>query len=230
MNGYGDCLKCRSFSKSIFGGLEGSVVSAKVSCNSVSINFKKGQDIYQEGEPARGVFCIQQGKVKLYKKCADRNLITGLAGNSDFLGYQSLFNGAGYIQSAKCLEDSRICFIPRKVFMELASSQQEMVTAMLRLSCSENKKLSEILRDLKCKNMLSRVAMALIAVGEKFGYDDNKCLDITLTRKDISELSGTTTASAIRILNDLKREKVISFCGKRVRIHDATRLLRYQKR
>ncbi|MGZ4042150.1 MAG: helix-turn-helix domain-containing protein, partial [Bacteroidia bacterium] len=64
-------------------------------------------------------------------------------------------------------------------------------------------------------------------LNEKYGLDENKCLNITLTRKEISELAGTTTESAIRILNDLKKEKAIVFYNNRIRIQDMNKLLRY---
>ena len=111
--------------------------------------------------------------------------------------------------------------------MNLLNSNQEMMMDMLKQSCLENEKLSNFLRDLKCKNTLSRIVCALLHINEKYGLDENKCLNITLTRKEISELAGTTTESAIRILNDLKKEKVIVFYNNRIRIQDMNKLLRY---
>lgn len=227
MKGFGDCLKCKSFSKSGFACLDTDIVSKAIVGNSISINFMKGQDIYLEDTLSKGVYCIQSGKVKIYKKCMDRNITIGLAQNSDLIGYQALFNGNQFTNSARCLEDSQICFIPRKAFMDVLMSNSELMLFLLKTTCSENHKLSNYLRDLKCKNTLSRIAYALVYIADAFGFDDDKCIDVTITRKDISELSGTTTESAIRILNDLKREKVISFFGNRIRILDADKLRGY---
>lgn len=229
MNGYGDCHTCKSFSKSAFSCLSKDFVSKSITANSVSLSFKKGQDIYIENTLSKGVYCIQSGKVKIYKGCAERNMTIGLAGNSDLIGYQTIFNGDNFTNSAKCLEDSQICFIPKKNFLNIITSNSEMQMQLIKRCCIDNYKLSNILRDLKCKNTLSRIATALLALGEKFGFDENKCLNVTLTRKDISEISGTTTESAIRILNDLKREKVLVFYNNRIRIQDTNKLLRYQK-
>ncbi|MBS1635347.1 MAG: Crp/Fnr family transcriptional regulator [Bacteroidetes bacterium] len=224
---FGDCMSCKSFSKSAFSCFERGSVSKLINGNSVSIHYKKGQEIYNEGALAKGVFCIQQGKAKVYKKCPDRNMTIGLAGNSDLLGYHALFNSGHYKNSAACLEDSHICFIPKKTFLNLMASNPDMFHYVMRHSSQENNRLSDMVRDLKCKNMLSRVARSLVTVSEKYGFDNAHCLNVTLTRKDIAELSGTTTASAIRILNDLKKEKVIGFHNKRIRIQDVNKLMRY---
>lgn len=227
MNGYGDCLTCKSFSKSAFSCIDKDTITKTITGASVSINFKKGQDIYLEGTPSKGVFCVQSGKVKVYKKCLERNLTIGLGSNSDLLGLASMFNGGVYTNSAKCLEDSHICFVPKKTFVNLLSSNQDMMMNMLKQSCTENGRLSNILRDLKCRNTLSRLACAVHTMYDRFGLDENKCINITLTRKEISEIAGTTTESAIRILNDLKKEKVIAFYNNKIRILDMDKLLKF---
>ncbi|MGZ4042853.1 MAG: Crp/Fnr family transcriptional regulator, partial [Bacteroidia bacterium] len=167
MNGYGDCLTCKSFSKSAFSCVEKETLGRTVTNSSISIGFKKGQDVYLENNPSKGVYCIQTGKVKIYKKCLERNITIGLACNSDLLGLGSMFNNCVYTNSAKCLEDSQICFIPKKTFLGLLTSNQEMMMNMLKQSSLENEKLSNILRDLKCKNTLSRIVCALVHLNEK---------------------------------------------------------------
>ncbi len=225
-NEHGDCQSCASFPKSALGCLGKGLISEVISPNSISISFKKGQDIYTEGAPFKGVFCIQSGKVKIYKRCEDRSLTLGLAGNSDFIGFGSEFNGGTYNNSSRCLEDSQICFIPKKIFLTLISNNVEILLELLKRSNQENHKLSNFLRDLKCTNMLSRVAGALLEITNKFGLDSNKCLNVVLTRKEISEISGTTTESVIRILNQLKKEKIIDFIDNRIKILDNRKLLK----
>jgi CRP/FNR family transcriptional regulator len=85
--------------------------------------------------------------------------------------------------------------------------------------------MAEFARMLKCKNTMGRIACAISEVAKKYGFDEYRCINVRMTRKDISELSGTTTESAIRILNELKREKVINFINGRICILDQERLL-----
>ena len=229
MNRFGDCLTCKSFSKSAFSCLATDVISKQVVGNSVSINFKKGQDVYSEGTLAKGVYCIQSGKVKIFKKCSARNITYSVAGNSDLIGYQAFFNGNTFTNSVKCFEDSQICFIPKKIFLNILSSNHDLAMYLLKKLSEENNKLANFARDLKCRNTLNRIISALLYIHDKFGTDENECLNVTLTRKDFSEIAGTTTESAIRVLNDLKKERTISFYNNRIRISDATKLTNYLK-
>lgn len=227
MNTYGNCLQCRSFPKSSFSCLTNEAVSKGIIPHSVSLSFKKGQDIYLEDALSKGVFCVQSGKIKVYKKCSERNLILTLAGNSDLLGFQSLFTNDKYTNSACCLEDSQVCFIPKKDFKTLLNESPELMMNLIKQMSQENQEMSNLIRELKCKNTIGRIASALTKIIGKFGLDENKCLNISMTRKEISELSGTTTESAIRILNDMRRDKVVSFIGNRIKVLDMDKLNRY---
>ncbi len=227
MKGFGECSTCKSFAKSVFSCLGTEIATKLVTANSVSISYKKGQDIYSENTVSKGVYCIQHGKAELYKKCAERNITYKLLGDSDFVGYQDLINGQSFTNSAKCLADSQVCFIPKKTFFNILDSNPDITSLLLKNSCDENKKLTDFARDLKCKNTLNRIIKTIVIILEKFGLDEDKCLDLEITRKDLSEIAGTTTESAIRVLNDLKREKIISFYNNRLRIDDINKLLKY---
>lgn len=228
MNGYGDCQTCKSFLKSAFCSENASIISNLLSGNVLSISYKKGQDIYLEGTPGKGVFCIQKGKVKIYKICEGRNIITDLAHDGDLIGYSNIANGGKCINSAKCIEDSQICFIPKKTLMLLLETKGSLLFELLKRSSFEINKLSNFITSLKCKNTEERIACALSTIQDKFGLDKNGCLDISLTRKDISEISGTTTESAIRILNSFKNDGSITFLNNRIKIVNKNKLLLYK--
>lgn len=223
----GDCRKCPAFNCSVFNSIDAEVVFSELCESLQSISYKKGQILYYENTLAKSVFCIQEGKVKTYKNGEGRNLVCQLVGNSDILGYKPLFFDGFYSNTAKCLEDSQICVIPKKVFLEILNTNPVTAKRLLEESSKQNIIMENILRDLKCKNMLSRISGALITAGEKFGLDEDMVINVVLMRKDIAEIAGTTTASAIRILNELNREGTISLLGNRIKIKELKKLQKY---
>jgi CRP/FNR family transcriptional regulator, polysaccharide utilization system transcription regulator len=224
MSGHNDCLKCKAFPKSVFSCLDKNSIVKLISSNSSPLSFKKGQTIYKEKSIAKGVFCIQHGKVKIHQSCHSRSVTTSLEGESDIIGYAGVIDNGHYANSATCLEDSQICFLPKKVFLGILASEHELQYNFLKKTIKDNVRLTSYMKELKCSNMLGRVVGALLEINKKFGVDENKCLDITITRKEISEMAGTTTESAIRILNELRREKVIAFLDNRIKIIDYNKL------
>jgi len=225
---YGDCSYCSSFQASAISCLAKEIISSQITESVVSINYKKGQDIFVEESPFKGVFCIQEGKVKKYKSNKEKSLTLGFAGNSDFLGYTGFFNKETYIYSARCLEDSQICFIQKNVFLNLVSSNNELLIELLKRSSNENYRMSNFIKDLKWGNMLSRVAGTLIEIAAKFGVNSDNYLNLILTRKEIAEISGTTTESVIRILNQLKKEGTIGIKKNQIKILDNYKLQKDQ--
>ena len=51
-----------------------------------------------------------------------------------------------------------------------------------------------------------------------FGEDEDGNIDVQLSREEISNVIGTATESAIRLLSELNKDKVILLKGKRIKI------------
>lgn len=190
--------------------------------------FKKGQNIFYEGNHAQGLYCIYSGKVKLTKWGSEaREQIIRFAGKGEVLGYKSLLSDAPYNATATAIEDSRICHIPKSVFLKKLQDNDGLTLETINL-------LTENLRDAENKlvtvsqsQVKERVARALLLIKAKFGLEeDNATLAAILSRREIGELASTTIETAIRTLSQLKKDHVIAFDRKKIRITDMDRLLR----
>src|SRR5690242_6498698 len=82
-------------------------------CRIVStIDVDSGQTITSEGEPARDLFNVVRGSLKLYKLLADgRRQVTGFLFPGDFLG---IALSDAYACSAEAIEPVQLCRFPRK--------------------------------------------------------------------------------------------------------------------
>ena len=59
---------------------------------------KKGQLIYEEGQKSPGVYCVREGKIKVYKNSQDgREHIIRVALPGEFLGLKSLQIGRAHV-------------------------------------------------------------------------------------------------------------------------------------
>jgi CRP/FNR family transcriptional regulator len=65
--------------------------------------------------------------------------------------------------------------------------------------------------------MHGRIADVLIYLAEKI--HNNQEFNITLSRQDISEFSGMSKDSAIRILKEFENEGIVRASGKSIRIN-----------
>jgi len=72
-----------------------------------------------------------------------------------------------------------------------------------------------------------RIAEALILLKEMYGMEsDNQTLNIVMIREDIANIAGMATETAIRILYELRDEKIIDLEKKKIKILDLNQLLK----
>lgn len=200
------------------------IASAK-SCT----GYPKGQVVFREGETPEGLFCIHQGKVKLYKRGdGGRDYIVRFAKAGDVIGYRSLLDGEPYNLSAAALEDSVICCIPRDTFFGTLREDGNFTMAMIHLLSGQLRKTEDQLVHLAQKPVRERLAEALLVLREIYGTEngDDSPLNIMLSRDDLAAVVGTATETLVRAIADLKRERLIATDKKKIRIIDTDGLIR----
>ena len=182
--------------------------------------FKKGQDIFYEGNRGHGLFCIYTGKVKVHKLGDEaKELIVRFANEGDILGYRSLLGDEPYAATATAIEDSVICYVPKSKFLEVLHNNHELTFKTIQLLTSDLKDAENKIINITQKSREERIAEGLLILKEKFGLkDDEKTLDVILTRREIGDLAGVNTETAIRTLSDMNKKGVINLNGKQIEI------------
>ncbi len=80
------------------------------------------------------------------------------------------------------------------------------------------------------KHIRGRLAEALIALQESYGYeDDGATLRIYMAREDLANLSNMTTSNAIRTLSGFVNEKILIVDGRRIKIMNEAALRKISK-
>jgi len=128
-----DCSSCKARINSVFGELSEDELEYWHSTKGYNF-YRKGQVIFYEGNHPTGLYCIHDGKVKLYKIGHEgKEQIIRLAKAGDILGYRALISGDEYIASASTLEDSRVCFIPKDTIFDLFKKNMDFSLYLVKL-------------------------------------------------------------------------------------------------
>jgi len=182
--------------------------------------YQKGQIIFHEGNYPHGLYCLHDGKVKIYKTGEiGKEQIVRLAKGGDILGYRSLISGEPYRASAQTFEDSFICYIPRESVFDLLQKDPEFSMHMMQLVCHDLGQSENRLLNLAQKPVRERLAEVLLILKETYGLEeDQKTLNILLTREDIADIVGTATETVIRLMSEFKQEKLIAASGRKIQL------------
>ena len=184
-----------------------------------SKTIKKGDSIFDEGERLKGVFCIKDGVCKVSKMSENgRNQIISLVTKGDLLGERSLISDEASNLKAVALNDMEVCFIPKEEIMKDLSKNPDFSMSVLKDMANTLKQADNVIVDMAQKTVKQRLAETLLKLQDKFGTNSENTINVHLSREDIANIIGTATESAIRLLSDLKKKKIIEFKGKDISI------------
>lgn len=189
--------------------------------------YKKGSVIYREGNRLTGFYCVTRGILKIYKTGIDgKEQIIRFVKKGDIIAYRSLLSQESACTTAKVIEDAVLCHIPYKTLLYLIDENSKFSLAMLRIVCAELKDANDFITDIAQKTVRERLAEVLLLLKESFDLDDNKTLQISLTREELANMVGTATESVIRLLSEFKHDQLIELHGRKIRIVDLPGLTR----
>lgn len=192
------------------------------------MSFKKGQVIFSEGGHPLGLFCINDGKVKIEHTGDDgKEQILRMAKGGDVLGYRALLSSERYNASAVALDDTDVCFIPRDPFFNVLKDNPRLSLDIIKMLSTELRKAEDTITDLAQKPVRERMAEALLFLKETYGFEaDGQTIDVVLSREDIANLVGTATETAIRLLSEFKKDGIVESAGKKLKIADLSKLIK----
>lgn len=222
------CESCQSRSSSPFSVLCGEQLT-KVSESKSCTLYKKGQILFHEGTRPLGVFCVNKGKIKVYKIGFDgKEQIINVMGEGSLLGYKAMLAEESYTVSAETLEDCTICFLSRPNFLQALSESSDLNQQIMKQVCHELGVMTESLTNQAQRTVRERLAITLLKLKDTYGLDyiENGTVEINLTREDLANIVGTATETLIRLLQEFKQDKLISTKGRKIKIDNPEGLVR----
>jgi CRP/FNR family transcriptional regulator, polysaccharide utilization system transcription regulator len=221
------CANCDKRGDSIFCCMHGAALDEVSDSKTCSV-YRKGQVLFNEGGHPFGVYCVNKGKIKVSIIGDEgKEQIVRLAKDGDVLGYRSMLASERYNATATALEDSQVCFIPKDVFLAALKNESNLSFEVMKLLSSQLKEAEIKLTHLAQKPVRERLAETLLFLKETYGFEPNsEVLSVQLSREEIANLVGTATETAIRLLSELNKERVIELVGKKIRITNLKALVR----
>lgn len=180
--------------------------------------FKKGETVFNEGQPPKGLVCLTHGKVKVYRKgVSGKEQIVRLAKPWSLVGFQAYLSGDTYIASAKALEPSALCLVQHDCVSYLLRSNTIFANALLQYVSRALKFADLRLISLTQKHIEARLADSLIMLAETYGLqDDGQTLSAVFSRDDLAKLSNMTASNATRTLAKFQKQGLIRLGERRV--------------
>ncbi len=183
--------------------------------------YKKHQAVFLEGSFPRGVYCINQGLVKIFKRGDEgKEQIIHIAKAGEIVGFRAMFTEEPYKVGAEALEDCTICFIGKEDFLNLMESNPVLRKGIIKELSKELADRADFITNMAQKSVRERLAFTMLILLDVF---DNA--PINLSREDLANFVGTATETLIRLLKDFKDEGIIEIQTRKIHVIDRQRLL-----
>jgi CRP-like cAMP-binding protein len=180
--------------------------------------FKKGELIFKEEEPVRGMYFVIEGVVKVHKHWIDeKELIIRFAKENDIIGHRGLSTHSDvYPISATTLTNSIVCFLDLAFFHSTLKVNPNFMFDFMMFFADELRLSEQRMRDLAHMPVKERVMKTLLAIEKKFGVNDEGFINFELSRQDIAAYTGAAYETVYKLLAEFTNSGVIKTEGKKI--------------
>jgi CRP/FNR family cyclic AMP-dependent transcriptional regulator len=175
-------------------------------------SYSKRTAIFMEGSDKEAVFFIQDGLVKTYK--TDENgheQIVSFLKTGDMFPHTGFFNENPYPATAEAIVDTHLLAIPVRSFELLMTSTPNISIKVMRAMSEKIIELQVKLQGLTGQDVQDRGLSFLLKLAENYGMlkNDKVYIDVPMTHQEFASAIGTTRETVNRLINQLRKEKLL---------------------
>ena len=217
------CSACRLNEGRLFCDLSPEALAALNSLKFTAA-YPKGALLFVEGQPARGVFILCAGRVKLLTSSGDaRVIITSIVEPGELLGLSAAVSDTPYEVTAETLSPCQVSFIRREDFSRfLAQHAEACLRVAQQLSLNYRRAFEQVRLLGLSQSAAGKLARFILEACDRHGKKVERVwtLKMTLTHEEIGQLIGASRETVTRLFSDFKSAQLIEVRGATFNVPD----------
>jgi CRP/FNR family transcriptional regulator len=211
----------------VFSGLDDAALRTLAE-HCVSRSVGPGVVLFTAGEPYRGLYMVEAGRVRIYRISSDgREQVLHIEGPNRTVAELPLFDGGPYPASAITLEESRLLFLPRADFEQAYRTNPDFAHAIIQSLGKRLRHFVHVTETLAFRDVASRLALLLAGYAAQSGRATPDGVELTLgrTQEELALEIGAARESVSRAVKQLQAKGLLIPLGRdRFVIPDLARL------
>jgi CRP-like cAMP-binding protein len=191
--------------------------------NAIQRSIEEGEFFFFQGDPADYLYVLISGRAKLTQVNA-----AGQQVNLRTINEWQIFGALGavrenalYPASAQAIEQSTALAIRSDYFHELLRTRPYLSFDLMKLMTGYIQEMQERYRELATEKVERRLARTLLRLTAQMGVKNaDGGIELTFTRQDLAEMSGTTLFTASRVLSEWEKRGLVESGRERVVIRN----------
>lgn len=210
-----NCLTCPHLQERVFCNLSPPALQ-RLSVITSASSYPKGATLFVEGQMARGVFVLCNGRVKLSTSSIDgKTLIVRIADPGEVLGLPATITGKPYELTADAVEPVQANFISRTDFLNFLRDHGE---AALRVAQQLGETYHSAIAEMRSIGLAhsagEKLARFLLDWCASHGNGKGETsAKLTLTHEEIAQMIGASRETVTRLFTDFKKKQLVQVKG-----------------
>ena len=190
--------------------------------HAIERSIEEGEFFFFQGDPAAYLYVLTSGRAKLIQTNPAGQQVNLRTINAwqMFGALGTVREGATYPASAQALEHSTALAIKSDYLHELMETRPYLSFNLMKLMTGYIQEMQERYRELATEKVERRIARALLRLASQMGTKNEGGIELTFTRQDLAEMSGTTLYTVSRTLSDWERQGLVEAGRERVLIRN----------
>lgn len=199
--------------------------------NSIIRSVEEGEFFFFQGDLAQHLYILATGQVKLMQSNPNGQQV-----NLRTIYPWQMFGALGavrkeatYPATAQALENSSALALESKFLHKMLETRPQIAFDLMTLMTTYIQEMQARYRELATERVEQRMANALLRLAAQVGIRAEKetIIELSFSRQDVAEMTGTTLYTVSRLLSDWERKGIIETGRERIRIikpHDLVRI------
>lgn len=194
------------------------------------VSFRRGEKLFNEGDPGDRLYLLVDGKVKLGHTSSDgRENLIAVLGPGEMIGELTLFDPGPRSTTATAVAPTKMLQLDHRAMMEFIDTRPELAKHMLKALAIRIRRTNDQLADLVFSDVPGRVAKALLDLADRFGSraeDGTVHVPHELTQEELAQLVGASRETVNKSLAEFVSRSWIRLEGRGVHLLEVDRLRR----
>jgi CRP-like cAMP-binding protein len=172
----------------------------------------KDKYLFYQGDNASAFYLVIKGRIKLTHLDADGDqVIHHYPGPGEAFGIVAVLREMNFPVTAQAVEITQMLYWDEQTFRELLKEHPQIAINSIRILSKFIIDFQNRIQELSSERVERRIARILLRISDQAGKKEERGIkiDIRLTRKDISEMCGTTLFTVSRVLNKWEKEQFV---------------------
>jgi CRP/FNR family transcriptional regulator len=189
---------------------------AHLPCSTI-VEYKKGQMIYNQDQPASHIFLIIEGKIKVTRLADDgHQVVVDIYQPDEFFGESALLNLPHRSEQATVLENARLMAWTTTEIEDIVAKRPRLAVALLQILVQRTIDFTYRIQSFSVDNIARRLARSLIRFSERLGTaeGDGSVRMTPFTHELLSQYVGTSREIVTHYMNQFRRQGYLKYSRK----------------